>query len=102
MHEAVTADLLSRRRPGLELLTRSSGRAEGRRLRDRARRMRPTLDSAITRFGSGFRRNWSADNLYAAAERHGLADEYDGYRILSGVMHGTSASARHGCSGVTM
>lgn len=90
MHEAVTADLLSRRRPGLDLLTQSAGRAEARRLRDRAKKLRPTLDSAIKRFGSGFRRNWSADTLFAAAERHGLADEYDGYRILSGVMHGSS------------
>ncbi len=92
MHEAVTADLLARRRPGLELLSESAGRAEGRRLRDRAKRLRPTLDAAVNKFGSTFRRNWSAGNLHDTAKRHGLADEYDGYRILSGVMHGTSGA----------
>lgn len=91
-HASVTADLMNSRRAGLNLLDRKQREREGDRLRRVARRGSAALKSALAAYGSSFRRQWATDSLFDMAKRHGLDQEYDGYRILSGVMHGTSGA----------
>lgn len=91
-HAAVTADLMNTRRPGFELLGRKDRERESERLRRAARRTSSGLRAALTAYGSKFKRQWSSDSLRGLATRHGLEYDYDGYRLLSGVMHATSGS----------
>jgi len=50
------------------------------------------MAKAIAKYRPSFRRQWHAESLYARAVRHGYEKDYDGYRILSGVLHGNSGS----------
>ncbi len=48
----------------------------------------------MNQYGPGFRRGWAKGNLAQRAETHDLQDGYDGYRILSAVIHGSSGGLR--------
>lgn len=48
------------------------------------------LKEAINKYGAGFQRGYTPVTLKVRAERFGFAEAYDGYKILSGVMHGAA------------
>lgn len=91
-HSSVTDNLLDQRRPGSAYLRAREARSEGRRFARAAKRSAKSLRDSLDLFGSSFRSRWSKDSLFQMAVRNGLGDEYDGYRILSGVMHATSGA----------
>ncbi|WP_220293492.1 DUF5677 domain-containing protein [Streptomyces sp. MBT84] len=88
-HSAVTTDLLGNLTHGLHYLRGTQHKQERTRLAKLRRDSLPRLRSAITRFGTGFRRDWSSRNLYDRAVAHGYSDHYDTYRLLSQVTHGS-------------
>ena len=92
-HAHVTADQLSRRRAGLHMLAGAAKRREKRALDTLGRRSKNPLAEATARWGPAFRKGWTAgEPLYQMAQRHGLEDDYEAYRILSGVMHGSAGA----------
>lgn len=88
-HSAVTADLLGNLTHGLNRLSGKKQKQERNRLAKLRRDSTPLLRSAMSRFGTGFRRDWSARNLYDRAKAHGYENHYDTYRLLSQVTHGS-------------
>lgn len=52
--------------------------------------VKPEYDRVISKYGSRFRLGWREETIAAAASRHGLAAEYEFYRLASGVLHGSS------------
>lgn len=91
-HRHVTAERVSRHRWYLKLLDGKSAKKERSRLDGLSNRTRKPLADAIAKYGSGFRRSWAAGTLKERADSHGLSDEYEGYRILSSVIHGSSGA----------
>lgn len=92
-HRHVTADQLARREIGLRRLKGGQRRKERDLLRRLGRQAQAPLANAIARYGADFRRGWTAGtSLHALATRHNLLDDYDSYRILSGVMHGSAGA----------
>lgn len=89
-HRYVTEDQVSRHRWYLLLLNGKSRKRETERLDKLGRRAARPLAAALKRWGPRFRNGWSDNSLYDRADRHGLTEGYDGYRILSGVIHGSS------------
>lgn len=89
-HEAVTAELLGLRQPGLERLSGRARQREAKRYARMAKSATPRVAAAIKKYRSSFRRAWSASSLYDRAVKAGMASDYDAYRILSGVLHGNS------------
>ena len=91
-HRHVTDDRVSRRRWYFQLLGRKSQRRERERLTRPGKRAAGPLAKAIAQYGSSFARGWASDSLRDRAAKHALADGYEGYRILSGVIHGSSGA----------
>ncbi|RXR25747.1 hypothetical protein EQW78_17440 [Oerskovia turbata] len=94
-HQHVTRQFVAQRRWWLTLLSAKQRRREEARLD----RMQREADGALTgtQYAAGtFRRQWHEGNLYDRAAGHGLTPGYDGYRILSSVVHGSAG----GLSGV--
>lgn len=91
-HRHVTAERVSRHRWYLKFLDRRSAKKEGNRLDGLANRTRKPLAEATAKYGSGFRRSWAVGTLKDRADSHGLSDGYEGYRILSSVIHGSSGA----------
>jgi hypothetical protein len=87
-HRHVTRSLVAKRRWWLTLLPAKQRRREEIRL-DLMQREADT-ELASLPYPSEFRRQWHEGNLYDRATRHRLADGYDGYRILSSVIHGSA------------
>lgn len=54
---------------------------------------RRRFESAQRRWGSGFRRSWHATNLHDRAAQHGLAKQYEWYRVCSLVAHGAAGGS---------
>lgn len=92
LHSSVTDKLLNQRRPGTPYLHAREARSEGKKFARTARRSAKSLRDSLNRFGPGFKNRWSKDSLLRMAARNGLSEEYDGYRILSGVMHANSGA----------
>lgn len=88
----VTADRLGRLDGWwLALLDGKQKREEGRRLRRMVRHAAVPLAQASARFDAPRRKyanNVFSDNLYRRCQEHGMVDDYDAYRVLSGVVHG--------------
>lgn len=92
-HRHVTADQMSRRRIGLRRLKGKAAKREKNLLNDLGRKASTPLANAVSTYGPAFRRGWTAGtSLHDLAMKHGLSDEYESYRILSGVMHGSAGS----------
>lgn len=75
----------------LELLDGTERRKEKQRLDKVKRKARQPLAAAKARFdrrGRPFEKNVFTDNLYDRARDLGMQDEYEAYRVLSGVVHG--------------
>lgn len=54
------------------------------------RRIRPAADRAIKTHGPWFRSKWTKATLRDRANQVGLGGEYDSYRLLSAVIHGSA------------
>ena len=94
-HQHVTRQQVSKLRWWLTLLPEKQRRREGARLDRMGREASAAL--ALTPYQDrDFRRQWHVGTLFDRATRHGLADGYEGYRILSAVIHGSAG----GLSGV--
>lgn len=92
-HRHVTADQLSRAGIGLSRLPKKVRKKETDRLAALGRKASAPLQKALTLYGSAFRRGWtSGTSVHDLATRHGLTRDYDSYRILSGVMHGSAGA----------
>lgn len=92
-HHHVTAVQMAELEIGIEKLSRPRARKERQRLKKLARKSRGPLEAAVARYGRRFRARWSANlSLYDLAEKHGFKESYDHYRLLSGIMHGSSGS----------
>ncbi|MGR6998719.1 PIN domain-containing protein [Yinghuangia aomiensis] len=88
-HKAVSAQILSRMTRGLSYLKGSALKAEAHRLRKLRNASASDYTAALGAYGSGFRRNWAADNLRDRATRFGYGADYDTYSFLSQVAHGS-------------
>lgn len=55
------------------------------------RRIRPAAAAALDTYGESFRRSWTPTNLRDRARTVGLDTDYDLYRLLSSVIHGSAA-----------
>lgn len=89
-HVHLTADQVARRAIGLDRLQGKSARKEKGRLERIVRQHKRGLQQALVAHGKGFRKGWSLRNLFDMATAHGYADDYDSYRILSAVTHGSA------------
>ncbi|WP_331759012.1 DUF5677 domain-containing protein [Streptomyces anulatus] len=88
-HRAVTAESLSKLNRGLTRLKGKEYRKERQRLSKLGRESENDLRSAIAKFGKSFRRDWASRNLRDRAVAHGYGDDYEVYRLLSQVTHGS-------------
>lgn len=91
-HRAVTQEQVSRRRWYLPLLSKKAQRKENARLDKLGRGMERTVQRLAKTYGSSYRRSWADGSLRDRAHRHGFGAGYDGYRILSAVIHGSSGA----------
>ncbi|MFC6240136.1 DUF5677 domain-containing protein [Knoellia sp. GCM10027112] len=92
-HQHVTAMQIAERKIGLRLLRGTAARRERERLKKLARSSGERRNAAVAKYGGRFRSGWTAGvSLLDLAKRHGLEPDYEAYRILSGVMHGSSGS----------
>lgn len=91
-HRHVTEDQVSRRRWYLELLDRKARKHENDRLTRLEKKAAAPLAATLAAYGPSFARGWARGTLKERADAHGLADLYEGYRILSGVIHGSSGA----------
>lgn len=88
----VTADRLADYASGVSLLRGSDRRKERDRLRRLKRDAARPLAQAFATYGYALRGQWHPKKLSARADAYGLGRGYEGYRILSGVLHGSSGS----------
>lgn len=72
---------------GLTGLTGNDLRSERHRRRKQERIHKQAHDEAIARRGGRFRRSWTDESLEDRAARHGYAEDYDLYRVLSSSTH---------------
>lgn len=93
-HKHIAADRLSRRTWILAFLDKRAQRKEKNKLDGLQARTKRYLEDAIARYGSSFQRGWASGTLADRARKYDLEAEYDGYRILSGVVHGSSGGMR--------
>lgn len=88
----VTADRLGRLTDWwVGMLDGNQKREESRRLRRLVAGAAKPLAEAGARFDAPKRKyvnNVFSQNLYRRCEEHGMVDDYDAYRVLSGVVHG--------------
>lgn len=88
-HQNMTRRYVSQSRWWLTLLPGKQRRREEVRL-DRMRREADAALASTPFMDNEFRRQWHKGNVFGRATRHGLASGYDGYRILSAVIHGSA------------
>ncbi|MGY5068386.1 DUF5677 domain-containing protein [Streptomyces griseus] len=88
-HRAVTAESLSRLDGGLKQLKGRDYKRERQRLAKIGRESESDLRAAVAKFGKSFRRDWASRNLRDRAVAHGYGDDYEVYRLLSQVTHGS-------------
>lgn len=89
-HQAITTSQVASRRWYLRLLSKPAQVKESRRLDKLARKTAADLKRVVQTYGSSFKKGWASGTLFDRATAHGLRDEYEGYRILSAVIHGSS------------
>lgn len=87
----VLADNVSKRRWHLPLLDGPSRKREEKRLERMGRGAAGPLAAALGKY-KGFHLGWAEGSLRTRAEGLGLASAYEGYRILSRVVHGSSGA----------
>jgi hypothetical protein len=92
-HRAITEQTAAALTFELDRLLDDERRAEVRRLRKLGKGSARAAAKAIRDYGAGFKRGWAAETLSERAARHGLAGEYEIYRLSSAVLHGSSGGA---------
>lgn len=93
-HRHVTVEQLSRRRWHIEALDKAAAKKESNYLDGLGAQARKMLAEAVAKYSSKFKSGWAKGSLHDRAKGYGLSDEYEGYRILSGVIHGSSGGVR--------
>ena len=93
-HYAVVMYQAATMKAGLTGLTGNDLRSERHRRRKQQRTHKQAHDDAIAERGARFRRSWTEDSLQARASRHGYAEDYDLYRVLSSSTHVSAGGAR--------
>lgn len=96
-HKYITQKRVAEHRDALELLSASEQKRERKRLDKLAEATRYRAGVALSTYGTTFSRQWAQGSLFDRARQHDLEDGYEGYRILSSVIHGSSGAM----SGVT-
>jgi hypothetical protein len=91
-HKAAVDVLVAGRTDYLALLRGTERKKERLRLDRLKRRATVQLARAVRQYGSTFKRQWAQGTLLDRAKSHGLESHYNGYRILSAVIHGSSGS----------
>ncbi|MFJ7158472.1 DUF5677 domain-containing protein [Streptomyces sp. NPDC101118] len=89
-HRAVTSQVLSRTTKRLPLLRKSQQKREIHRRMKRGRDSLAEYESARTAYGTTFDKDWAKHNLRERAKRAGFESDYDTYRLLSQVTHGST------------
>ncbi|MFI9185614.1 DUF5677 domain-containing protein [Streptomyces goshikiensis] len=89
-HRAVTHQLISNLQKRLPLLRKSQRQREAHRRNKLGRDSARDYQDAIDLYGTGFKKDWSKENLYDRAKKNGLEGDYDIYRLLSQVTHGST------------
>lgn len=93
-HATVAAQLEAGLEVGLHRLRGKEHKSARHALHKLGRDSKRRHDAALAQYGPSFRRDWAADNLRDRATRHGLDADYDAYRLLSAVLHGSAGGAR--------
>ncbi|WP_044496455.1 DUF5677 domain-containing protein [Nesterenkonia massiliensis] len=89
-HKHIVAEQLSKRTWVIGGMTPANQRSEKKRLKAlEAAATRPVRE-AIAKYGKRFRNGWAEGTIRDRAERLGTEEGYIGYRVLSGVVHGSS------------
>ncbi|PWV82666.1 hypothetical protein SAMN05421630_103446 [Prauserella marina] len=73
---------------GLDLLTRSQKRKVTRQRAHTLKKASRELDKATEKYGKGFRRGWSEENLKDRCEKFNLLHLYPAYQLASLIIHG--------------
>jgi hypothetical protein len=89
-HRVVVAQLEAGLTVESEHLTKAERSADLHRRKTLGRDTSAAYEQALNDYGPSFRRAWSRDTLYVRAERHGLSQDYDSYRLASAVLHGSA------------
>lgn len=89
-HESIVAQLIAQHGAGMELLPRRERQKEERRLQQLRKGHEQKAAEGKAAYGSGFSRQWSRVSLFDRCKALGWEDRYDGYRILSSVIHGSA------------
>lgn len=89
-HRHVAADQLGRRRWFLPALDRREQKKEHNRLDGIAARAQRPLRKSLTDYGPAFKNGWAKGTLRDRAGNYDLDEQYEGYRLLSSVIHGSS------------
>ena len=91
---AVVGYLAATMNAGLTGLTGNDLRSERHRRHKQERIHKQAHDEAIAKRGGRFRRSWTDESLEDRATRHGYAEDYDLYRVLSSSTHVSAGGAR--------
>ena len=94
---AVVMYLAATMRAGLTGLTGNDLRSERHRRRKQVRIHKQAHDEAIANWGGRLRRSWTDESLEVRAARHGYAEDYDLYRVLSSSTHVSAGGVRGIC-----
>lgn len=86
-HYAVVMYQAATMKAGLTGLTRNDLRAERHRRHKQQRTHKRAHDEAIATRGGQFKRGWAEQSLKTRAARHGYAEDYDLYGVLSSSVH---------------
>ena len=93
-HYAVVMYQAATMEAGLSGLSGNDLRGERHRRRKQQRMHKQAHDEAIANRGGSFKRNWTDEPLKARADRHGHANDYDLYRVLSSSTHVSAGGVR--------
>jgi hypothetical protein len=93
-HHAVAAQAEVDAEIGLNRLIGDEAKATRHALRKLGRESKQQYEEAIANYGNAFRARWAKTNLRDRANRHGLGNEYDFYRLASMVLHGSAGGVR--------
>lgn len=89
-HRYVVAQIESQLTVEAEHLPKRERSAVLHRRRKLARDTNEAYERAIQRYGTGFNRQWSPDDLRTRARRYGLDEEYMFFQLASAVLHGSA------------
>lgn len=79
--------------PGADLFPGREAQRYLRKLRKLGQPAQRRFDAAVRKYGAPFRRGWHAENLRDRANRFGIGDLYEYYRLGSLVSHGAGGGA---------